>query len=225
MVNSQNKKLIVSIAIITFMFLLTIYGCFYVDINQVLNHIETMPMFLKIISMILLIALQIILAFLPGEPLELAAGYIFGDFMGTLICLIGSFIGTAGIYFLVHNFRYRIIDVMFKKEKVHEVERWLSTNKNQFWIFVIFLIPGTPKDLLTYVASLGDIYLPYWLLLTTISRIPSIITSTYLSSSIKQGNYTMAIIVFIITIILVICGTLLYRYTLQKENKHKEIDI
>lgn len=220
MVKDDNKKLFISMAIIVIMIAVTIYGCFYVDVNQLLNQIEELPILLKVTSMIFLISLQIVLAFLPGEPLELASGYIFGDLFGTIICLIGSCIGTAVIYYLVHSFRYRIIDVMFKRDKVQEVERLLSSTKSQFWIFVIFLIPGTPKDILSYVASLGDINLHQWVLLTTIGRIPSIVTSTYLSASIKQGNYTMAIIVFVLTVVLVIGGSLLYKHFVTKKNNN-----
>lgn len=225
MVKDNNKRLIIAMTVIMLMVVVTIYGCFYVDVDQLLHQIKELPILSKIFAMICLVVLQIVLAFLPGEPLELASGYIFGDLWGTIICLIGSCLGTIIIYYLVHNFRYRIIDVMFKKDKIQEVERLLSSTKSQFWIFVIFLIPGTPKDVLTYVVSLGDINLPQWLILTTIGRIPSIVTSTYLSASIKQGNYSVAILVFILTIVLVICGTLVYKYfILKKDNNIKKIE-
>ena len=73
--------------------------------------------------MIALIALQIFLAFLPGEPLELASGYIFGSFQGTIVCLIGSMIGTIIVYYLARIFQHSIIDKMFDQSKVAEVKK------------------------------------------------------------------------------------------------------
>lgn len=78
-------------------------------------------------------------------------------------------------------------------------------------MFLIFLIPGSPKDLMTYVVSLSNIALWKWLLLTTVGRIPSIITSTFMSGSIKEGNYLMAIVILIVTIALVGAGGYMYK--------------
>ncbi|MCB5484575.1 VTT domain-containing protein, partial [Blautia faecis] len=80
------------------------------DFNDVIYEIETLPYFTKVSAMIALIALQIFLAFLPGEPLELASGYIFGSFQGTIVCLIGSMIGTIIVYYLARIFQHSIID-------------------------------------------------------------------------------------------------------------------
>lgn len=78
-------------------------------------------------------------------------------------------------------------------------------------MFLIFLIPGSPKDLMTYVVSLSNIALWKWLLLTTVGRIPSIITSTFMSGSIKEGNYLMAIVILIVTLALVGAGGYMYK--------------
>lgn len=78
-------------------------------------------------------------------------------------------------------------------------------------MFLIFLIPGSPKDLMTYVVSLSNIALWKWLLLTTVGRMPSIITSTFMSGSIKEGNYLMAIVILIVTLALVGAGGYMYK--------------
>lgn len=110
----------------------------------------------------------------------------------------------------------RIIDLFFSRQKIQEVEQVLSKNKNQFWFFLIFLIPGSPKDVLTYVASLGKMNLIKWLTMTTLGRIPSILTSTYLSSSLKDGDMISDVIVLLLTIIMVIVGAFYYRNSTKK---------
>lgn len=191
--------------------LLIIIGYHYIDMDVLICYIKNLPIFYKIIAFIGLIALQIILAFLPGEPLELAIGYIFGSWIGTLICLLGSFIGTITVYFLVRIFKHELIFKMFQKEKIEKVEKIISTKKSLFWFYIIFLIPGSPKDIMTYVSSLGNIPVCQWLILTSVCRLPSIVSSTFLSGSIKKGHITLAIVIFLVTIAIVIAGMTIYK--------------
>lgn len=215
---TNNIKKCLLFLSLTLIIILTIYGICFIDFPKLLNQIEQYPFFLKAIVMIILNTFQIVLAFIPGEPLELASGYLFGNMTGTFICLIASAIGTIIVYFLVYCFKHQIINILFSKDKIDEVENFLSNKKSQFWIYIIMLLPGTPKDVLTYVASLGNLNLLKWTLLTTLCRIPSIITSTYLSDSIKNNNFTLAIIIFIITILFVSMGSLMYQKLISQKS-------
>lgn len=84
-----------------------------IDMNQISRMLEDIPHGLREILMIVLIAAQIFLAFLPGEPLELAAGFLFGSVGGTLLCLVGSLLGTALVYLLVQRYGKRLVTVFF----------------------------------------------------------------------------------------------------------------
>lgn len=215
----MNKKRWIIGGIVVVLTIITVLSLYYIDIDAVIQEIENLPVFYMGFAFIGLISLQIVLAFLPGEPLELAAGYMFGSWLGTLICMLGSLIGTFIVYLLVKIFKRTIIDMMFQKEKVDEMTQLLSSKKSMKWMFIIFLIPGTPKDIMTYVASLGDIDLKLWLILTTIGRIPSIVTSTFLSDSLKNGQLFHAIIIFAVTIVFVIIGTLAYKKITSLHNR------
>lgn len=182
-----------------------------IDMNQISRLLEDIPHGLREILMIVLIAAQIFLAFLPGEPLELAAGFLFGSIGGTLLCLVGSLLGTALVYLLVQRYGKRLVSVFFKQEQLNEFSGVLKKRNSMLWIFLLFLIPGTPKDIMTYVVSLSNVALGKWLLLTTVGRIPSIVTSTFLSGSLKEGNFIMAAGVAIFTILLVIAGGFVYK--------------
>lgn len=182
-----------------------------IDMNQISRMLEDIPHGLREILMIVLIAAQIFLAFLPGEPLELAAGFLFGSVGGTLLCLVGSLLGTALVYLLVQRYGKRLVTVFFKQEQLNEFTGVLKKRNSMLWIFLLFLIPDTPKDIMTYVVSLSNIALGKWLLLTTVGRIPSIVTSTFLSGSLKEGNFVAAAGVAILTILLVIAGGFAYK--------------
>lgn len=182
-----------------------------IDMEQVSQMLKDIPHGLRELLMVILIAAQIFLAFLPGEPLELAAGFLFGSLGGTLVCLVGSLLGTALVYLLVQRYGKRLAAVFFKQEQLNEFSGVLKKRNSMKWIFLLFLIPGTPKDIMTYAVSLSNIALGKWLLLTTVGRIPSIVTSTFLSGSLKEGNLTLAAAVAVITVLAVIAGTLMYK--------------
>ena len=207
----MNKKKIALISIISIAVLVLIGIFFTLDINKILEYAKSMPHGIKELFMILIVTLQIFIAFIPGEPIELAAGYMFGSVWGTIICLIGSFLGTIVVYYLVKTFGSKVINLMFKKEQIKKVEGLFEKKKNLMWIFILFLIPGTPKDVMTYLVSLTNIKLYRWLIVTTIGRIPSIITSTFITGSIREQNYLMAIIVGVITVFLVVFGFFYYK--------------
>lgn len=182
-----------------------------IDMEQVSQMLKDIPHGLRELLMVILIAAQIFLAFLPGEPLELAAGFLFGSLGGTLVCLVGSLLGTALVYLLVQRYGKRLAAVFFKQEQLNEFSDVLKKRNSMKWIFLLFLIPGTPKDIMTYAVSLSNIALGKWLLLTTVGRIPSIVTSTFLSGSLKEGNLTLVAAVAVITVLAVIVGTLMYK--------------
>ncbi|WP_426348706.1 TVP38/TMEM64 family protein [Alloiococcus sp. CFN-8] len=224
MVKGIHKSVLVfALLFIVLMALSTIYGMRYMDIGGIIEGIKALPYLVKFLAMTGLIILQTVLAFLPGEPFELASGYIFGSWQGTIICILGSCVGTAIIYLIVKLFKNSIINVMFEIKKVEKVKSFFASKKSMFWTFILFLVPGTPKDIMTYVVSLGKINLISWLVLTTVGRIPSIVTSTFLSGSIKEGNIPGALIILIVTIILAVGGGLLYKNLINPSNNNGNI--
>jgi len=219
----DNKKIIV-ISVVVVAVMLLIAAIFTADINNIIKWIENIPHGLKEVLMMGIIALQILIAVIPGEPLELACGYMFGSVPGTLICMLGSLIGTVMVFFLVRFFGVKIVNLMFKSEKIDSTKKLFEKKKNLFWVFVLFLIPATPKDVMTYLMSLTNIKLGKWLVITTVGRIPSIVTSTFLTGSIKSEQYLFAGIVGVITVVVVIAGALYFKRINGKDN-NGECDI
>ena len=201
-----KKKIIIITFLVVICCAAFAYAVSQIPIQEIENMLKGIPHGLRELCMVGLISLQIFLAFLPGEPLELAAGFLFGSVGGTILCLAGSMLGTLLVYVLVQKFGHRIISLFFKQKTVDELHQVLEKRNSFYWMFLIFLIPGSPKDLMTYVVSLSNIALWKWLLLTTIGRLPSIVTSTFMSGSIKEGNYLMAIMILLLTLALVGAG-------------------
>lgn len=155
--------------------------------------------------------LQIFVAVIPGEPLELAAGYAFGAWMGLLLCLLGAALGSVAVFLLVRSLGVKAVETFFPREKIMELSFLKDIRRRDVLIFTLFCIPGSPKDLLTYVSGLTNISLARWLLLTTPARIPSIITSTVGGDALGVGNVPFAIGVFAVTLLISGGGILMYR--------------
>ena len=118
-----------------------------------------------------MVVVQVIVAFIPGEPLEIAGGYAFGAIEGTALCLLADAIGSLAVICLVRKFGMRLVNMFFSREKVRSL-RFLQSSKRRTILFMlIFMIPGTPKDLLCYFAGLTDISLPVLILACSLGRL------------------------------------------------------
>lgn len=158
-----------------------------------------------------MMALQIVIAIIPGEPLEIGAGYAFGIFEGTLLCMAGALVGSIIVFSFVRYFGVKAVEVFYPKEKIQSLKIMKNKKKLNMLTFFFFLLPGTPKDLMTYVVGLTTMKLSTWILITGIARFPSIITSTIGGDALGMKNYQFAVIVFAITIAVSIIGIVVYQ--------------
>ena len=165
--------------------------------------------------------LQVVIAFIPAEPLELAAGYAFGAVWGTVLVWLGLVLGTLIVFLFVRKIGVKAVEVFFPREKIDSVKYLNNEKALNVAAFTLFLIPGTPKDLLTYVAGLTKIRLLPWILLTSMARIPSIVTSTISGNALGLEHYGLAIIVFTATALVSGVGILLYQRH-QKKRAQEE---
>ena len=145
------------------------------------------------LSFVGMMALQVIVAFIPGEPLEIAAGYAFGVWEGTGLCMLGALIGGLVVFLFVRSFGRRAAEVFF-----------------------LFFIPGTPKDVMTYCIGLTKMPLGTWLLISSTARIPSVVTSTIGGDALGLQNYQFALIAFGVAAALAAAGVLIYRHLNKK---------
>lgn len=166
-----------------------------------------------------MVILQVVIAVLPGEPFEIAAGYAFGAVEGSLLCIAASTLGSIMVFLLVRYFGVPLVEVFFSEEKLHRIKFLKTTPKRDFIFFIIFMIPGTPKDLLCYFAGLTDIRLSLWLLICSLGRLPSIVTSTVGGDALGTSNYWFAAAVFAITLIISLVGLLFYKKICNRHEK------
>lgn len=161
--------------------------------------------------------LQVFIALIPGELLETAAGYAFGPWMGTAICYVGVGLASALIFCLTRRYGIRLVEVFISRERINEL-RFLNTErKRNNLIFILYFIPGTPKDLLTYFVGLTDIKLSHFLVLSMIARIPSVVSSTFGGHLLGEERYIGAVILYGITGLVSLLGLMGYNRYLKKK--------
>lgn len=168
-------------------------------------------------------AFQTVVKIIPAEPLEIGSGFLYGTWGGLLYCMLGTEIGSLVIILLSKLFGRRVVDLFIPIEKIDSLKFLQNKKKVYATLFFIYLIPGTPKDVLTYAASLTDINIPLFLLVTGIARIPSIITSTVCGEQIINKNYTLAIVIFAVTGICGIISSVIYKKVSERKNSEGEI--
>jgi len=177
------------------------------------------------LAMIGMMALQVIVAIIPGEPIEVGAGYAFGTWGGMALCLAGAAIGQLIIFLFVRKFGTRLVEAFISREKMQSIKFINDSRRLELLTFVLFLIPGTPKDALAYFAGLTPINMWRFIVITTIARIPSVITSTIVGRALGDGELKTAVIVFVATVVVSALGILAYRlYSTGRSKEKKEED-
>lgn len=139
--------------------------------------------------------LQIVVAFIPGEVVQLAAGLMYGPWLGALFILVGCVISSAIVYQLVHKLGAPFVQGMVSTEHLERFKKFEETGKLDIIVFVLFLIPGMPKDVFTYIVPLTNMPFGRFLALTNIGRIPGVLGSTYAAAGFANGEIVGPLVV------------------------------
>ncbi len=174
-------------------------------LDKVIESIQSKGPF-GVLMLLGLQLLQIIVAFIPGEVVQVAAGMLYGPFFGSLIILVGCVISSAIIYQLVHRLGAPFVRSMVSEEHLVKFYEFERSGKLNLIVFILFLIPGMPKDVFTYLVPLTTMRMKTFLLLTTVARIPGVIISTYAAAGLAEGDIQTSLIIFGVAAVLMVLG-------------------
>lgn len=174
-----------------------------------------------VVIMLLVQVFQIVVALIPGEFVEFFAGSLYGCFGGLFLCLSGIALGQMAVFGLVRFFGRDFVE-SFAGSRAFEKLKFLRDEKKlRIIVFLLFFIPGTPKDILCYVVPFTSMKLREFIPLTLVARIPSVITSTYAGSAFAEQNYVVLVIAYASIFLAWAVGYFGYRYF---ESSHKSSD-
>ena len=166
---------------------------------------------------------QIFLIIVPGEPIEILAGMCYGGLWGTVFIMISAFIITTIVFFMVRKFGRKLVYSFCDEKTVAKIENsklFQNPKKIELIMLILFLIPGTPKDLLVYIAGLLPIKPIRFILISTFARFPSVISSTLAGSNLAVGAWKKGVFFYIALILLVI----IIVFIINKFDKDKTTD-
>jgi len=130
----------------------------------------------------------------------------FGGIYGTVFILASCFIISTMIVLLVRRYGLKFVENFFEKKQINKIKdsKLLKNPKTiEVIMCILFIIPGTPKDLLVYVAGLLPIKPLKFILISTFARFPSVITSTLAGENLAIGDWKMSIILYLGILLLV----------------------
>ena len=180
-------------------------------------------MILGTLAFLLIQVFQVFFALIPGEPIELFAGYAFGSVFGLILCTVGVTIATAAIFWLTRRFGKKFTYILVAEDKLQNLKFMQNEKKVELMFFILYFIPGTPKDLITYIAGLTKVDFWKFILISSVARIPSIITSTLAGATLQDENYLLSAIIFAITGVISLIGIIIYnKLSKSKSNKNQD---
>ncbi|MDO5116869.1 MAG: TVP38/TMEM64 family protein [Eggerthellaceae bacterium] len=166
--------------------------------------------------------LQIVVAFIPGEVVQVAAGMMYGPWLGALVIIVGCVISSAFIYWLVHKLGAPFVQAMVPERFLDRINDFESSGKLNVVVFILFLIPGLPKDTFTYIVPLTRMRMGTFLILSNIARIPGVLLSTYAANGIMEGDILTSVLLFLVAAVLACIGLFAGRkymdYKMEKED-------
>ena len=149
---------------------------------------------------------QIFLIVIPGEPIEILAGMCYGGLGGLIFITISVLIITTIVFFAVRKWGRKFVYSFCSKERIDKIENsklFQNPRKIEWIMLILFLIPGTPKDLLVYIAGLLPLKPLRFIIISTFARLPSVISSTFAGDSLVAGDWKFSIIIYAATFIIV----------------------
>lgn len=161
-----------------------------------------------VIVFIFIQVFQIIIAAIPGELIQIAGGFVYGAWLGTLYLIIGVIVGTLVAFYTARLLGYSIIKKVVAEEKLARFKNMMESKKTDLVISVLFLLPGLPKDFLVYVGGLTPVKPMKFIVITTIARFPALFFSAYIGENIQEQDYVQALVISIIAVVLFLLGVI-----------------
>lgn len=157
---------------------------------------------------------QIIVSVIPGQILQFASGYAYTFWFGFLYSIIGIALGTILTFCLARALGTDAMHLIFGEEKINKFVNLLNSKKAYIVLFVLFVIPGFPKDLVTYAAGVSEVKIKPFVILSLVGRTPSLMTTIMMGSMFHNNSYFGLIVLGIVAIVTCLAGLL---------NRHKLI--
>jgi uncharacterized membrane protein YdjX (TVP38/TMEM64 family) len=179
--------------------------------------------------------LQIVIFIIPGEIVQVAAGYIFGPWIGFALSIIGAIIGSAITFILSKK-----LGKPFVQKLVSEKDLWLLKKIEHFKeehkgkrtsdisaedkhkalkriVLLLYLIPGIPKDVLGYICGISSLSLKEFLVISNLSRAPMLFVSIFFGHNLSLDKISILAIILVVMALILLIGVLTGKKLINRE--------
>ena len=218
-INNKSRlkwfRILISIAILLFIVFATVklfplIAKLSNDSTRELAKQEISEMGIKgIFLVVLLQVIQIVVAIIPGQPMEIISGMLYGTWGGMLVCLIGMFIGTTLVFIIVRRLGLKFVNIFFKKESINKIRKskiYKNPQQLEILMLIIFCIPMIPKDIFIYLGGISPVRTKRFLAIATIGRIPGLFLTVFAGNRLSEGNIKVVIMLTFVIVLLAILG-------------------
>ena len=175
-----------------------------------------------VVVLLLIQVLQVFFAVIPADPIELAAGMCYGGFWGFAVCSLGVLIGTFLLFSLVRRYGEPFVEAFIQQKHIKKFKFLENAKRLEFITFILYFIPGLPKDVFTYLAALTPIKPSRFFVISSIGRIPSILVTTIGGANLMKGNVVSTAVLFGVFGTVGIVGMIVYRIVTRRMDQKRE---
>lgn len=192
--------------------LLLVIVCVYLfkPLKYYLNNLDEFKVVIKSygpfasIIIFLLQVLQVVVAVIPGDAVNLLGGYVLGSWWGFIVSFVGMMCGSMLAFFISRKFGRKVVEKLVKKETLDSLYNKVNHKITSIGLFILCSIPFMPRDVLVYAIGLTSMKPKKFFIIYGIARFPLILlmsitgNSLYSSSKLTYGLLALFISIFIL---------------------------
>ncbi|MGH4123435.1 MAG: TVP38/TMEM64 family protein [Clostridium sp.] len=160
--------------------------------------------------------LQVAIFFIPGEVIQASGGWIYGTLAATILSLIGITIGSILLFSLSKKYGRSLVQKFISEKKLLSIESALNSKKINLIVFLIYFLPGIPKDSIIFACGISKISLKKFIIYSTIGRIPTLALSCYFGSNMLSCSKPILFFMLLIVVLIFLIGIFKGEYLLEK---------
>ncbi len=152
---------------------------------------------------ILIQSFQVVFAPIPGEATGFIGGYLFGVFPGLLYSTLGLTLGSVGAFLIARWLEKHYVARWIPAEVLQKFD-FLMERQGALVSFILFLLPGFPKDYLCFVLGLSRMSLKLFLVICVLGRIPGTLLLTLQGAQVYKGNYYSTLVILGLCLVVIV---------------------
>ena len=145
--------------------------------------------------------LQVVIAVIPGELTSFAAGYVFGAWRGFLYSAIGVTLGSAFNFWFARVVGRPTLERLIARDTLARIDRSLASARSKSALFLLFLLPGLPKDVLCYAAGFSGMSVLEFMVVSGLARSPGLLGSVLIGAGVSRGDYRSVIAIAVLVLL------------------------